>query len=49
MEEAISASGVRVARKIRLTAVKPDGERASANIQPPTVPKTKKKGTYGGR
>ena len=49
MDEAIKASGVSVAKKTRLTAAKPDGESASANIQPPTVPNTKKNGTYGGR
>src|SRR5205807_1334157 len=49
MDDTTSASGASVARKNRLMAVKPDGERANANIQPPTVPNTKKNGIYGGR
>ena len=35
MDEAIKASGVNVAKKTRLTAAKPDGESASANIRFP--------------
>jgi len=49
MHDAMRARGASVARKIIDKAVKPDGESAKASNQPPTVPNTKKNGTYGGR
>jgi len=49
MDEATRASGAAVRRKMMQLAAKPDGESASANVQPPTVPNRKKNGTYGGR